>query len=403
MVRLLVVVVLCVGSAHAATGASVNPVNGDVARSSRALVRSTGGPDEYGYTWIDSDEAGGPEYHWVDITAIGTRVEGLSDDNVMGPFSIGFDFPYYWYTVNRFWVCSNGLISFSSGQMWTSHDNGSIIPRSQLPNDLLVPLGGDLNFDQGRGECYYYSNGEDSLVVSFIDVPEWHYGTDTLGSHTFQIVLNAADSTATFQYGPQDGNFSYGGSVATSVGIGIETVTGEIGLQYLLDNSPPENMYEDSLAILFVPPESTTYEVVDISMIEAGSEGNRGFFLVPSHPYAPWAHVKNTGNQGITEYSVTCQIREFLGGVVYSDTIVGGSLEPAEEDTVTFGEWTPVEVGWSDFRARVTAAGLDRLLLRLKKVFGITLVVVTHDANIASHCSRIIHLMDGEIIGEETR
>jgi putative ABC transport system ATP-binding protein len=32
---------------------------------------------------------------------------------------------------------------------------------------------------------------------------------------------------------------------------------------------------------------------------------------------------------------------------------------------------------------------------------GITLLVVTHDANIAHHCQRIIHLKDGEVISEE--
>jgi putative ABC transport system ATP-binding protein len=33
---------------------------------------------------------------------------------------------------------------------------------------------------------------------------------------------------------------------------------------------------------------------------------------------------------------------------------------------------------------------------------GITLLMVTHDANIAQHCQRIIHLMDGEVVGEES-
>jgi len=33
---------------------------------------------------------------------------------------------------------------------------------------------------------------------------------------------------------------------------------------------------------------------------------------------------------------------------------------------------------------------------------GITLVMITHDANIAHHCQRIIYLKDGEIVGEET-
>jgi putative ABC transport system ATP-binding protein len=42
------------------------------------------------------------------------------------------------------------------------------------------------------------------------------------------------------------------------------------------------------------------------------------------------------------------------------------------------------------------------ILTSLHAEQGITLLVITHDANIASHCQRIIHLRDGEIIeGEE--
>jgi len=33
---------------------------------------------------------------------------------------------------------------------------------------------------------------------------------------------------------------------------------------------------------------------------------------------------------------------------------------------------------------------------------GITLVVITHDTNIASHCQRIINLKDGQVVSEET-
>jgi putative ABC transport system ATP-binding protein len=42
------------------------------------------------------------------------------------------------------------------------------------------------------------------------------------------------------------------------------------------------------------------------------------------------------------------------------------------------------------------------ILTSLHAEQGITLVVVTHDPNIANHCQRIIHLKDGEIIGEES-
>ena len=41
------------------------------------------------------------------------------------------------------------------------------------------------------------------------------------------------------------------------------------------------------------------------------------------------------------------------------------------------------------------------ILTSLHAERGITLLMVTHDANIARHCQRIIHLKDGEVFGEE--
>jgi putative ABC transport system ATP-binding protein len=41
------------------------------------------------------------------------------------------------------------------------------------------------------------------------------------------------------------------------------------------------------------------------------------------------------------------------------------------------------------------------ILTSLHAEQGITLLLVTHDANIAQHCQRIIHLKDGEVVSEE--
>jgi len=49
-----------------------------------------------------------------------------------------------------------------------------------------------------------------------------------------------------------------------------------------------------------------------------------------------------------------------------------------------------------------SGAEVISILTSLHAEQGITLVVVTHDANIASHCQRIIQLKDGEIVAEES-
>ena len=41
------------------------------------------------------------------------------------------------------------------------------------------------------------------------------------------------------------------------------------------------------------------------------------------------------------------------------------------------------------------------ILLTLHSEQSITLVIVTHDSNIANHCQRIIHLKDGQVVAEE--
>ncbi len=41
------------------------------------------------------------------------------------------------------------------------------------------------------------------------------------------------------------------------------------------------------------------------------------------------------------------------------------------------------------------------ILTSLHAEQGITLVMITHDANIAHHCQRIIHLKDGQVVAEE--
>jgi len=48
-----------------------------------------------------------------------------------------------------------------------------------------------------------------------------------------------------------------------------------------------------------------------------------------------------------------------------------------------------------------SGAEIISILTSLHAEQGITLLMITHDANIANHCQRIIHLMDGQVEAEE--
>ncbi len=177
------------------------------------MILDRGGPDAFGYVWIDSDEQGGPPSAWVDIVNRGSEIF-MSDDDNQGPFYMDFDFPFYGNLYSSFRVCSNGFISFTSTN--ANYSNGPI-PDPSSPLDLLAPFWDDL-YPPGGGQIWVYSN-TDSAVVSWISVP--HYGSG--GPYTFQVVLTSS-GTVSF-------NYDYVGSPDAEATIGIQNSDGTVGLQ----------------------------------------------------------------------------------------------------------------------------------------------------------------------------
>lgn len=293
-------------------------------------ILGAGGPDAYGYRWIDSDTTGGPTYNWIDISGIGTAVTGLGDDNVVGFFPIGFDFPYYWYTVNSFYVGSNGYIAFGDNTLEAAPFPQ--IPNTARPNNFLAPFMSDLDFSAGSPSCYYWTNAaQDTFIIAYHDVQFWVSGSSL---NTFEIILTKADSAITFQYHTQQGLPSGGWSDGLSVG--IENIAGNIGLQYNHDQQPPVNAIHSDLAVYFYPPDSTTYEAHDISVVKIMNDISGGFFVYNGDPVDFWGAIMNTGNQTESGFDVYCEIKNASSQVVFSDTIAIISISPNEIDSLVF-------------------------------------------------------------------
>lgn len=123
-------------------------------------LRGAGGPDGFGYFWIDSDESGGPNYVWNDISGTGTLLTGLTDDSFVGPVNLGINFPFYANSYSQVYVSSNGFLSFGSGNSSLSNQN---IPSSTTPNDLIAWFWDDLN-PTVSGTVHYQTIGNEFVI-----------------------------------------------------------------------------------------------------------------------------------------------------------------------------------------------------------------------------------------------
>ena len=220
---------------------------------------SYGGPDGYGYSWVDSDTPGGPVYDWYDISGVG---EVVGDGDNYGPFALGLDFPYYGTLFNSINVGIKGWLSFTStGGLY----NNQPIPSATEPNDMLAPFWDDLNPNFG-GTIYYFADAtNDRFIVQWDAVSHFPDGP----METFQAILNA-DGSIVYQY--------HTVNLDTGCTVGIENAAGTDGLEvifntggYLHDGLAIRFAVDPGLAWLSVAPASGIVEplgdiVLDVTM-----------------------------------------------------------------------------------------------------------------------------------------
>lgn len=153
----------------------------------------------------------------------------LSDDDLKGPFPIGFTFTFYGKQYNEFYIASNGWISFTYLFSWGGTRNAILIPSSNdfSPKNCIFAPMQDFNPKQaGSPYVFYGTIGEApgrQLVVMWCQMP---MSFCELKVATFQIVLNEEDQTIETHVFDKPECLTADGNKAT---LGLQNETGTIG------------------------------------------------------------------------------------------------------------------------------------------------------------------------------
>ena len=202
-------------------------------------IDGSGGPDAFGYKWIDSDEPNGPQYVWQDISATGTAVTNWiatgtfnpKDEGYAGPFNLGFNFKFYGNTKTQIYVSTNGLLLF--GTVSTNIYTNASIPTAAVPNEYIAPFWDDLD-GINQGTVHYKQDGN-RFIIQFTN---WQKYSGT-GSLTFQVVLYSSGKILVY--------YNNMNATLNSATIGLENNSGTTGLQVAYN----ANYVHNNLALQF--------------------------------------------------------------------------------------------------------------------------------------------------------
>ena len=211
-------------------------------------ILASGGPDLFGYAWVDSDDPAGPSYDWVDISAVGTPVpfDSYVDDGTVGPLPIGFNFPFYGNTFSEMYVCSNGFVSFTNSSLETYTNQPLPNSGSSVPENMLAPYWDDMVYDESDGNsAFYYNDGSRFILQMYIR----RIAAFTPPYYLFEVILYP-NGTIVYQYHTL-------GTNVFSCTIGIQNGDKTDGLTIVHNNA----YVHEGLAIRISPPAMTTIDI----------------------------------------------------------------------------------------------------------------------------------------------
>ncbi|HPM77418.1 MAG TPA: kelch repeat-containing protein [bacterium] len=297
---------------------------------------ASGGPDAFGYTWNDTFT-----YNWVDVSD-GTLIT-FEDDEIKGPYPLGFDFDFYGETYNQIYISANGRLTFVD-QPETY--NIPCIPSASPYLGYIALYWDDLD-PESAGAIYLKLVGAEPnrfLIIQYQDVLAWGSTTDVL---TAEVVLSEQNSDIFFQY--LNPTVENGGNAT----IGIMSPNGEDGLSIVCNSA----VLTAETAYHIMHPPYITFNVTDDAA--AAAPGDTAQFTL---------EVRNvTGEDATVIFSTSDND--------WAAVADPGQLQLArgESGTVDVAVQVPSDaMQWSMDQVTVTATWLQHPTLQVQRVLTTT-------------------------------
>lgn len=328
-------------------------------------LAATGGPDSYGYYYVDSGTSGGPTFDSSIFssavstgTALGTSTSsGASGgDDANTTVSLAFSFPFYGTSYSTAYVCTNGFVSFTSS---TSTGNTAFSTNTVA---MLAPFWDDLDMNGSDSWVYRLSTGSSpNRVETFVYYRAEHYNdTSPYGEITFAVQLYENGNIrmlwddVLFE---GSGGSSYSSGLSATVGIDGGSTTGYYtqlsngASSYLSDDKVVEFIHPDNMPEADAGSSRSTTEGGSVSINARSSTPSSGLTYSYDCEGDGTYEVADTtsGTNSCTydddgTYSATVQV-EYL---TYTDT---------DTTTVTVRNEDPDPVSWFASTTGTTSTG----------------------------------------------
>ena len=293
---------------------------------------SMGQDDSYGYTWIDSDEDGGPVYSFTDISTTGTNItEQVGADGQL-EVDLPFLFDYYGKQNSSVFINANGLVSFAEIAAITFVNRQ--IPVDDATNGLIAGFWDDLEPQQNEGSLTYQSFA-DRFVIQWTNVNRFLRPAEE--TVTFQIILFPDGSVEMLYADVEDVSFDEEATV------GIEDPSGTDGIQVAFNTEYLKN----NLAIRFMSPAIPTVSFVS--------------------EITPTSGVIGAGRSRTIR--ATFDATELTDGV-YRDDITVSTNAPDKSQSQTEVELTVI--GQPQIELSVDRIAIDTTVVGTERIFPIT-------------------------------